>query len=371
MEIYVSVRACLCWRFHCARRTKLVEMFLVILCSYFLNWPQSHKIVFHSLNKYKKNTETIIKWIRRNNIHTTVVLNSDRLVGRTFVDIGVDTGCKELARRLGGFVLGGGWGLAVSHDGRAADVQPNGLLILSMCGLIAVFVCINLRTFFGANDIWLFSWTYSILFITKHVSLHFINDWHLLFFFSKKCYTMPNTATFFSSYVSIRMNVKTMNICIPSVWVTQIFRYDRFFSDQQHKSTQTRKKNKKKNKIKKNRKKIMLMEWIIGLFSKRKPQNEFNQNTKLKLIINQIQWCTSLFFCCWCCCAFVFVFLLLAAFDGKQLFLLASETDYMIIFSISNILYELFWKNFALAIETSKNVFVIVITWTDCFFLIQ
>lgn len=34
--------------------------------------------------------------------HTTVVLNNDRLVGRIFDDATVDTGCKELARRLGG-----------------------------------------------------------------------------------------------------------------------------------------------------------------------------------------------------------------------------------------------------------------------------
>lgn len=44
------------------------------------------------------------------------MLNNDRLVGRTLDDAsGVDTGCKELARRLGG-----GCGLAVSHVGLAA-----------------------------------------------------------------------------------------------------------------------------------------------------------------------------------------------------------------------------------------------------------
>lgn len=80
---------------------------------------------------------------RQTDTHTsgTVVLNNDRRVGRWFAVVviaGATLCCRELARRLGG-----GWGLAAccwSHVGRTADVYPNGLLILSIWGLIFVFL---------------------------------------------------------------------------------------------------------------------------------------------------------------------------------------------------------------------------------------
>lgn len=108
--------------------------------------------------------------------HTSgaVVLNNDRRVGRLFAVVaivGVTLCCKELARRLGG-----GWGLAVSHVGwfgRAADVYPNGLLMLSIWGLIFVFLFYSVSVLIIIIDSSLYDFLFVLFFVVGTIFLIF------------------------------------------------------------------------------------------------------------------------------------------------------------------------------------------------------